>query len=110
MSAEAPTSQTPQLAKDAADSNGSHHDVADDKLGYSSSDRDVESNGRPPIEAIEPHPQGEPGRASKLWHSIRTHKATRVVFDMALICLIVSVALPCSDGGLHACIYEPGIA
>lgn len=105
MSAEAPASQTPQLAKDAAEehvSNGSHHDAADDKLPYSSSDRDIESNDRPPVEAIEPHPQGEPGRVSKVWHSIRTHKATRVIFDMALICLIVSVAFPSLDGGLHA--------
>ncbi|SJX61937.1 related to Sodium/nucleoside cotransporter [Sporisorium reilianum f. sp. reilianum] len=95
MSAEAP-----QLSKDApveehaAASSGSHHDAADDKLAYSASDRDIESSGRPPIEAIEPHPQGEPGRASKLWHTIRTHKATRVIFDMGLICLILGWWLP----------------
>ncbi|CDS82279.1 related to Sodium/nucleoside cotransporter [Sporisorium scitamineum] len=99
MSAEA--THSPQLAKDApieehaaAASTGSHHDATDDKLAYSSSDRDLESSGRPPVEAIEPHPQGEPGRASKLWHSIRTHKATRIIFDMALICLILAWWLP----------------
>lgn len=103
MSAGAPTSQTPQLAKDAAvaeehvatSNEGSHHEINDEKLGYQASDRDIEShNGRPPVEAIEPHPQGEPGRASKLWHSIRTHKATRIAFDFALIGLIVSPARP----------------
>lgn len=100
MSAEAPSSQTPQLAKDAAEDHvtssheGFHQDAHDDKLPYSASDRDVESSGRPPIEAIEPHPQGEPGRVSKAWHSIRTHKATRIIFDMALICLILGWWLP----------------
>ncbi|SAM81086.1 related to Sodium/nucleoside cotransporter 2 [Ustilago bromivora] len=105
MSAPAPTFQTPQLTKDASvaeqhaansnDGSRSHNDVADDKLAYQASDRDLEShNGRPPVEAIEPHPQGEPGRVSKVWGSIRTHKATRVVLDMALISLILGWWLP----------------
>ncbi|SNX83026.1 related to Sodium/nucleoside cotransporter [Melanopsichium pennsylvanicum] len=94
MSADTPTSHTPHLAKDVAESNGSHHDAADDKLPYSASDRDIETNDRPPIEAIEPHPQGEPGRVSKLWHTIRTHRLTRIAFDFALIGLILGWWLP----------------
>lgn len=78
-----------------ATSDSSHHDGVDDKIAYQSSDRDLESHqGKPPVEAIEPHPQGEPGRVGKLWHSILHHRATRVILDMGLICLLLGWWLP----------------
>ncbi|EPQ29257.1 uncharacterized protein PFL1_03012 [Pseudozyma flocculosa PF-1] len=83
--------QPPTTAPPPAD----HDTVADDKHAYTSSERDLESSsGKPAIENIESHPDGEPSRFTRAFKAVRHHKATRIAFDFALIGLILGWWLP----------------
>lgn len=101
MASEQPTQEKPVLPQEQVayappshppSAEGSQNDVADEKLAYQASDRDVESNNNN-TQHVALY-DGEPSKFGTMVKNIWHHPARRVFVDMGLIGLILGWWIP----------------